>query len=90
MFGKPDFVFRQQHLAGFVDDCFWHGCALHASKPATNRAFWRNKLGKNKARDLLVNRTLCKAGWRVLRIGEHELTRKNEACLVRRLRRALG
>lgn len=88
--GKPDFLFRKQRLALFVDGCFWHCCPLHATRPATNRAFWRKKLARNKARDLLVNRTLRKAGWRVLRIWEHELTRKREARLVRRIKGFLG
>jgi len=89
LFGKPDFVFRKSRVAVFVDGCFWHYCPLHATQPATNRAFWRKKLARNKARDLLVNRTLRKAGWRVLRIWQHELTRKREARLVRRIGRCL-
>ena len=90
LFGKPDFVFRKQRLAVFVDGCFWHCCPLHATQPATNRAFWRKKLGRTKARDILVNRTLRRAGWRVLRIWQHELTPKREAGLVRRMKRLLG
>ena len=90
VFGKPDFVFRQQRLAVFVDGCFWHACPVHASKPVTNRAFWRKKLARNKARDRLVNRTLRKAGWRVLRIWQHELKRDNESRCVPRIRRALA
>lgn len=43
--------------------------------PASNRAFWRAKLARNQARDRLVTRTLRKAGWRVLRIWEHDLHR---------------
>lgn len=72
---KPDFVFRQVRLALFVDGCFWHGCPRHATKPKNNRAFWRRKFSANKARDALVTRTLRKAGWRVLRVWEHELAR---------------
>ena len=37
--------------------------------------WWRRKIRGNQARDRLVNRTLRKAGWRVVRIWEHELTR---------------
>jgi len=83
---RPDFVFRQARLAVFVDGCFWHGCPKHATKPKNNRAFWRRKLSANKARDRLVTRALRRAGWRVLRIWEHELARENEARLLRRLR----
>jgi DNA mismatch endonuclease (patch repair protein) len=83
---KVDFVFRQVRLALFVDGCFWHGCPRHATKPANNRAFWKKKLAGNKTCDRLVNRTLRRAGWRVIRIWECELTRKNEARLVKRLK----
>jgi DNA mismatch endonuclease (patch repair protein) len=82
---KPDFVFRKLRTAIFVDGCFWHGCPKHATKPKNNRAFWHRKLFANKARDRLVTRTLRRAGWRVLRIWEHELARKNEARLLRRI-----
>jgi DNA mismatch endonuclease (patch repair protein) len=37
-----------------------------------------------------VTRTLRRAGWLVLRVWEHELAKKNEARLVRRIQRALG
>ena len=87
MFGKPDFVFQKLRLAVFVDGCFWHGCPKHETKPRHNAAFWRRKFARNKARDRLVTRTLHRIGWRVLRIWEHELARKNEARLVRRFQR---
>ena len=82
VFGKPDFIFRHQRVAIFVDGCFWHGCPKHATFPATRRAFWLAKFARNKARDRLVTRTLRKNGWRVLRIWEHEL-RKPERVLQR-------
>jgi DNA mismatch endonuclease, patch repair protein len=87
---KADFVFPKLKLAVFVDGCFWHGCPKHCNQPVNNRAFWRKKLGGNKARDLLVTRTLRRAGWRVLRIWEHELARHNQARLVRRIQRSRG
>ena len=88
--GKPDFAFPQSKVAVFVDGCFWHGCPKHATKPRNNAAFWRRKLVANQARDRRVTRTLRRGGWRVLRIWEHELARKNEARLLRRVRRALA
>ncbi len=72
---RPDFVFLKSRTAIFVDGCFWHGCPKHATKPANNRAFWKKKLAGNKKRDALVTRTLRRAGWRVVRIWEHELQR---------------
>lgn len=88
VFGKPDFVFRNLKLAIFVDGCFWHGCPKHGTKPKGNAAFWRRKLAGNKRRDALVSRTLRRAGWRVLRIWEHEL--KHPAPLLRRLSVAMA
>jgi DNA mismatch endonuclease (patch repair protein) len=38
--GKPDFVFRKERLAVFVDGCFWHGCPKHGELPAANRQYW--------------------------------------------------
>ncbi len=89
VFGKPDFVFRPAKVAVFVDGCFWHGCPKHCRMPAGNAAFWRQKLRRNRERDQLVSRTLRRNGWRVLRVWEHELARKNEARLRRRLQQAL-
>ena len=86
---RPDFVFRQARLALFVDGCFWHGCPKHATKPKNNASFWRRKLAGNKHRDRLVRQTLRKAGWHVLRIWEHELARKNETRLLRRVQNEL-
>ena len=87
---KVDFVFPKRRLAVFVDGCFWHGCPKHATQPKSNAVFWRKKFAGNRARDRLVTRTLRRAGWRVLRLWEHELARKREARLVSRLRRFLG
>jgi len=89
IFGRPDFTFPKQKLVVFVDGCFWHGCLEHSSLPATNRAFWNRKFSANKLRDILVTRTLRSQGWRVLRIWEHELCKKNMAKLCRRISGAL-
>jgi DNA mismatch endonuclease, patch repair protein len=93
---KRSFVFPKQRVAVFVDGCFWHGCPRHATQPKNNRAFWRKKLAGNKARDELVNRALLRAGWRVVRIWDHELQKRgmrNAECrtsgIVRRILRML-
>ena len=86
---RPDFVFRTLRTVVFVDGCFWHGCPKHATRPQSNRVFWRRKLSSNKARDALVTRMLRKAGWRVLRVWEHELARKNQERLLNRIHRIM-
>jgi len=90
VFGKPDFVFPKLKLAIFVDGCFWHGCPKHATKPKNNRLFWRRKLSANKKRDSLVTIALRRGGWRVVRIWEHELARRNKAHCIRRIQRILS
>jgi len=69
----------------FVDGCFWHGCPKHATWPKNRAAFWLKKLLGNKARDRHVNRALRGRGWKVVRVWEHELRRKDEPNLLRRL-----
>src|SRR5271169_3288884 len=45
--GRPDFSFRRQRLAIFVDGCFWHGCRSHCRMPQNNNLYWQAKIGKN-------------------------------------------
>jgi len=89
LMGRPDFMFRQERVVVFVDGCFWHGCPKHSNLPTSNRSFWMKKLTSNQERDRLVTRTLRQRGWRVLRIWEHELTRKNQGRCLKRVIRAL-
>ncbi|MCW5553337.1 MAG: very short patch repair endonuclease [Verrucomicrobiae bacterium] len=84
---QVDFVFPKLELAIFVDGCFWHGCPKHATWPANRAAWWRKKILGNQARDALVTRTLRRAGWRVLRVWEHELAKKTERKLIIRIQR---
>ena len=86
---RPDFVFRAERVAVFVDGCFWHGCPRHATRPIQNRAFWDAKLARNKARDRAVTRGLKKAGWTVLRIWECALAVKRSPATLRRIEQAL-
>ena len=71
--GRPDFLFRRERLAVFVDGCFWHGCPQHGRSPQSNRAYWSNKLHKNRMRDRIVTQELRCCGWQVLRLWEHAL-----------------
>ena len=86
VFGRPDFLFRQNRLALFVDGCFWHGCPKHCKIPAGNRAFWKKKFAANMARDRRVNRELRRLGWQVARIWEHDLAKRQQAIIGRIIR----
>jgi len=85
--GRPDFVFRRQRLAVFVDGCFWHGCRWHCRMPKSRTAFWNPKIARNKKRDRTVRVLLKSRGWRVLRFWEHELSNTPRA--LRKLQAAL-
>jgi DNA mismatch endonuclease (patch repair protein) len=50
----------------------------------------RSQITGNQAHDRRVNRALRERGWALVRVWEHELKRRNEPQLVRRLLRILG
>lgn len=87
--GHPDFVFAIQKVALFVDGCFWHGCAKHCRMPKSNQSYWKTKITLNMRRDALVNRTLRRTGWRVVRIWECSLAKQPGQC-VNRVQRAIA
>lgn len=69
---RPDIVFTARKVAVFVDGCFWHVCPEHGREPTTNEWYWTPKLRRNMERDRRVNEALVTAGWRVVRLWEHE------------------
>jgi len=87
--GCPDFVFPALRIAVFVDGCFWHGCPIHGRRPSSNSDYWTQKIERNMRRDRAVVRDLKRANWKVLRIWEHELTRRNGPSIRVKLRRHL-
>ena len=77
--GKPDFVFRDERLAVFVDGDLWHGHQWRERglrfldeqfRNRTNRAYWIKKVQGNVRRDIRRTRELLDAGWSVLRFWE--------------------
>jgi DNA mismatch endonuclease, patch repair protein len=69
---RPDIAFTARRIAVFVDGCFWHVCPEHGTKPASNTWYWGPKLARNVERDRAADAALVAAGWRVIRIWEHE------------------
>ena len=67
-----DLVFTRARVVVFLDGCFWHGCPAHHTVAKTNAAYWADKLVQNRRRDLETDRLLTDAGWRVMRVWEHE------------------
>ena len=90
LYGSPDFVFRREKLAIFVDGCFWHGCKRCGHLPKTNKNYWRAKISRNKKRDAAVSRTLRARGYSVVRIWECKLRGHPRSCIARVTRALLG
>ena len=68
-----DVVFTSAKVAVFVDGCFWHGCVEHGRPlPRANPWYWPAKIERNVRRDLDTSGRLDDAGWKVLRVWEHE------------------
>jgi DNA mismatch endonuclease (patch repair protein) len=72
--GTPDLVFPSRRKVIFVHGCFWHGhdCARGAREPKTNVGYWREKIRRNRARDLSAISTLTSDGWESLVLWECE------------------
>ena len=87
--GKPDFIFRAEKIALFVDGCFWHGCPRHGRTPASRIEYWGPKLARNARHDRAITRALRASGWAVLRIWECALTRSRAQRTMGRITRAL-
>jgi DNA mismatch endonuclease, patch repair protein len=78
--GNPDIAFIGKRKAIFVHGCFWHGhsCRHGSNKPKSNRAYWLQKIERNKLRDKSNKRKFSQLGWSVLTIWECELHEKSK------------
>ena len=83
---RADVVFPRKRVAVYVDGCFWHRCPLHATHPKNNAQWWADKLAGNVARDRDTDARLHAAGWRVVRIWEHEIPLEAAARVAATLR----
>jgi DNA mismatch endonuclease (patch repair protein) len=81
--GKPDLVFPKHRSVVFVHGCFWHGhqCKRGARVPKSNRAYWTEKIARNKARDKKNKQALEALGWRVITVWECKLGSLDPASL---------
>ena len=90
LFGSPDIVLKRKKIAIFVDGCFWHKCRKHYIQPKTKKLFWIKKINQNVKRDKIVNQTLGKNGWKIIRIWEHEIKNSKSQMVNRKLNRCFS
>jgi DNA mismatch endonuclease (patch repair protein) len=77
--GRPDIVLARYRVIVFCDGDFWHGRNWRQRKKKLsggwNAEYWVAKIGRNRTRDRVVNRTLRMIGWRVIRVWESDVKR---------------
>ena len=91
--GRPDIVLPRIDTVIFVHGCFWHAhenCRYY-QLPKTRRAWWRNKLEGNRARDESQQAKLVEMGWNVVTIWECALRKDSDRrWLIERLAKWLA
>ena len=73
--GHPDIVLRKYRSVIFVNGCFWHGhegCRYYVV-PKSNTEFWKAKIARNRARDIVEQRRLASMGWHCITVWECQL-----------------
>lgn len=85
VFGKPDLTLKKYKVAIFVDSEFWHGKNWNKRKSdhKSNKDFWIKKIEGNIKRDKIVNRTLKKQGWTVMRFWGKGIEKNCEKCITK-------
>lgn len=83
VFGTPDFTFKKNKIAIFVDGEFFHGKDWETrKKPQTNPEFWIKKIERNMQRDIEVNAYLESQNWKILRFWSNDIKKNLDLCLV--------
>lgn len=88
-FGKPDIALKKYRTVIFLDSCFWHKCPVHGYFPKSNIDYWIEKFNKNKKRDTEVNNHYKNKAWNVIRIWEHDISKKTIDKLIDKIERQL-
>ena len=80
--GRPDFVFRRNRVAVFVDGDFWHGWRFPTWRKKLSPT-WEEKIEATRVRDVRNHRKLRRMGWVVVRVWEHQVYRDPACCVAR-------
>lgn len=83
--GRPDFVFRPDRVAVFVDGDFWHGWRFLTWRDKLSES-WEAKIEGNRRRDIKNRRLLRRMDWKVVRLWEHQVTRDIDVCVAKVMR----
>ncbi len=90
--GSPDLVLKKYRSVIFVHGCFWHGhkhCKTGIRLPKTRTEWWKEKIAKNRRRDIKKAAELLNLGWNVITIWECQLKSKNREATLQGLVKTL-
>lgn len=79
--GCPDIAIPSKKIAVFIDGDFWHGRNFNNYRNRLPRKYWRAKIETNIARDKKSRSLLKRDGWRILRVWESDILKKNSNSL---------
>lgn len=88
--GNPDIALPAKKKAIFIDGDFWHGYQFFKLKRRLPKRYWLGKIEKNVKRDKRSRMKLRRAGWKVLRVWEHELLNSREKTINKVVRFLTG
>lgn len=74
--GKPDIVLPRKKKAVFIDGDFWHAREYRKTLARMPEGYWKEKIKKNRKRDLKYFKQLSEEGWCFLRVWESDIIRK--------------
>lgn len=80
--GCPDIAVPSKRKAVFIDGDFWHGRDFGRRKPGLPE-YWQKKISTNIERDKRNRSKLRRAGWRVLRVWEHDIEKNTDKTMAR-------
>jgi DNA mismatch endonuclease (patch repair protein) len=84
--GSPDVAVPSKKLAVIIDGDFWHGYRFASWKAKLPKRYWQEKIETNIRRDKRNRARLRRAGWKVLRVWEHELVPSKRAKALAKVR----
>ena len=88
--GSPDVALPKKRIAVFIDGDFWHGWKFEEKRAKLPETYWQGKIAANIARDKRNFGKLRRAGWRVMRVWEHDLRGKRKTRTLEKVRAFLA
>ena len=82
-FGNIDIALPKKKRAVFIDGGFWHGYDFKTLKKQLSKDFWLPKIEGNMRRDRISRGRLKRAGWKILKIWEHNIEKDFEKYFLR-------